>query len=220
MTILIITPLPKEHKALLAGFGDLHAQPMSLDKLATTHLPGLNLMLAIGGVSKAQFALQTMHLLHSMDHQPEVVICAGASGALHESLSIGDVVVGVQTVEHDYRNGFSQRRRPRFDGHPPTIDRLRAVEPLGFRVMFGAIASGDEDIIGQARRAEVRAETGAAAVAWEGAGGARACAFMDVPYVEIRGISDSASESAPTEFRANLSLAMGNLGKLIRAWLA
>jgi hypothetical protein len=63
MTILIITPLPKEHEALLAGFGDDPSQPMTLGRLATTHLPGLNLMLAIGGVSKAQFALQTMHLM-------------------------------------------------------------------------------------------------------------------------------------------------------------
>jgi adenosylhomocysteine nucleosidase len=88
---------------------------------------------------------------------------------------------------------------------------------LTFGILFASIASGDEDIIEAARRAELRTETEAAAVAWEGAGGARACRFHDVPYVEIRGISDSASESAPDEFRANLDLSMRNVAALVRA---
>jgi adenosylhomocysteine nucleosidase len=89
-----------------------------------------------------------------------------------------------------------------------------------FRMVFDAIASGDEDIIAADRRAALRAETGAAAVAWEGAGGARACAFLEIPWLEIRGITDSASEAAPGEFRANLALAMGNIAQMIRVWVS
>jgi len=218
MTILIITPLVKEHEALLATLPDSSSQQVTLGKLTALHLPGPDILLAIGGVGKAQFALQTTHLLDSMDAPPEVVICAGASGAVDEMLAIGDVVVGVETIEHDFTTRFNPKPRPRFEGHPPTIDALRALKGFDFRVAFGTIASGDEDIIAHARRAELHAQTGADAVAWEGAGGARACAFMGVPYVEIRGVSDSASESAPAEFRVNLQIAMGNIACLILAW--
>ena len=46
--------------------------------------------------------------------------------------------------------------------------------------------------------------TGALAVAWEGAGGARACHFSGIPFLEIRGITDSADSDAASDFRATL----------------
>ena len=58
----------------------------------------------------------------------------------------------------------------------------------------------------------------AVAVAWEGAGGARACAFSDVPFVEIRGITARADDRAPADFRANLNIAMANLAALLASW--
>jgi adenosylhomocysteine nucleosidase len=55
-------------------------------------------------------------------------------------------------------------------------------------------------------------------VAWEGAGGARACKFSQVPFVEIRGVTDKADHSAPSDFESNLALAMNNIAALIIAW--
>jgi adenosylhomocysteine nucleosidase len=55
-------------------------------------------------------------------------------------------------------------------------------------------------------------------VAWEGAGGARACAFSQVPFVEIRGITDTADHNAASSFETNLALAMGNIAQLLVAW--
>src|SRR6266478_4000180 len=43
-----------------------------------------------------------------------LVICAGAAGALVNGLSIGDVVVATETVEHDIRNKFGLPLLPRF----------------------------------------------------------------------------------------------------------
>ena len=53
------------------------------------------------------------------------------------------------------------------------------------------------------------------AVAWEGAGGARAAEFSGVPYLEIRGISDGADSDAATNFREYLPLAMKNIATVI-----
>lgn len=61
--------------------------------------------------------------------------------------------------------------------------------------------------------------TGALAVAWEGAGGARACHFSGIPFVEIRGITDRADSDAASDFEANLGSAMGNVARLITPWL-
>jgi hypothetical protein len=53
---------------------------------------------------------------------------------------------------------------------PVRMLRHAATHPLGFRVTFDIIASGDEDVVTAARAAEIRAQTGAVCVAWEGSG--------------------------------------------------
>jgi nucleoside phosphorylase len=40
------------------------------------------------------------------------VICAGAAGSLVPELSVGDVAVGTETVEHDYRLLFATAALP------------------------------------------------------------------------------------------------------------
>ena len=73
-------------------------------------------------------------------------------GALLDDLSVGDVVVGMRTVEHDYQNKFNERPLPNFAGAPTAIDSLKRVSssPNSFQVHFGTIASGDEDVIDSA----------------------------------------------------------------------
>ena len=56
--------------------------------------------------------------------------------------------------------------------------------------------------------------TGAIAVAWEGAGAARACEFSNVPFLEVRGMSDSANES-PEAFFGNIPTAMRNVAQIL-----
>ena len=84
-----------------------------------------------------------------------------------------------------------------------------------FGIHFGPIASGDEAIFESKRAREVHERTGALAVAWEGAGGARAARFSDVPYLEIRGISDKADQEAPEVWMENLPSAIHNVAVVI-----
>jgi adenosylhomocysteine nucleosidase len=173
-----------------------------------------------GGLGKVQFAVQTQHVL-DLGRDWDVVICAGVAGALVEGLAVGDVVVATETVEHDVRNRFGPPLLPRFSGAATIIQSLRDVKPPPntFSLRFGPIASGDEDVIAVERQKELRLSTGALAVAWEGAGGARACQFSGVPFVEIRGLTDSANSSAATDFAANLEAAMRNVATVIVRWL-
>ena len=82
-------------------------------------------------------------------------------------------------------------------------------------MLFGAIASGDEDIIEPARAREA---TGALCVAWEGAGAARAASFSGLHFLEVRAITDSADAAAAIDFHANLERSMPNLGHLLLKW--
>jgi len=180
----------------------------------------LGVTVANGGLGKVQFATQTQHLL---DVSPgwDLVICAGAAGSLVDELSTGDIVVATETIEHDIRSKFGEPLLPRFESAEEAVKELRnGPASILFRVHFGPIASGDEDVIDADRRREIRQMTGALAVAWEGAGGARACQFSGVPFIEIRGITDQADHRAASHFRENLNTAMRNAAAMITTWLA
>lgn len=192
----------------------------TVGQLAVMRVPELGLTVAPGGLGKVQFAIQTQHVLDA-SRTWDVVICAGAAGALVAGLAVGDVVVATETVEHDIHNHFGPPLLPRFSAAAPLIESLRGVRPPrnAFTVHFGPLASGDEDVVTVERQVALRQRTGALAVAWEGAGGARACQFSAVPFVEIRGVTDGANSSAAADFRVNLATAMRNVATVIVTWL-
>jgi nucleoside phosphorylase len=131
------------------------------------------------------------------------------------------VVVGTETVEHDFRSAFAIRPLPRFSGQASAIEALREVarEVAEFRVVFDVIASGDEDVVSAERATAIRDETGAVCVAWEGSGAARAAAFNGLGSIELRAITDAADEEAPQAFAAHLARAIGNLAILLTHFL-
>lgn len=189
-------------------------------RLPVFELPEIDLSLALGGTGKVQFAVQTQHLLDS-GVIPDLVICAGAAGSLVDYLGIGDVVVASETVEHDVHERFIRKPLPRFKADRSVVESLARVPPtsLQFPVHFGVVASGDEDVIDEVRKSSLHQKSGGIAVAWEGAGGARACHFSGIPYVEIRGITDAADSGAPADYKLNLYAAMGNIASFITAWI-
>ena len=221
MKILLVTPMQEEFDSFLQGClkRRFQAQISRVGRLAVARLPDLGITLARGGTGKVQFAVQTQHLL---DNSPDwdLVICAGAAGALVDDLAVGDVVVATTTVEHDFNNKFNERPLPRFDGAKAAVEDLRRVtlKSNSFRVHFGEVASGDEDVVEPERRKTLHQLTRALVVAWEGAGGARACQFNKVPFVEIRGVTDVADHRAPSDFKTNLACAMDNISSLITSW--
>lgn len=222
MRKLIVTPMREELDFLVQGCtkAGFHAESATVGRLPVVRLPSLGVTLAQGGLGKVQFAVQTQHLLDTRNDW-DLIICAGAAGALVEEVSVGDVVVATTTVEHDYNNKFNERALPKFDSDQVAIANLKSVSrsASAFSVHFGPIASGDEDVVEIERKRALRESTGALAVAWEGAGGARACAFSRIPFVEIRGVTDTADRNAASDFENNLGVAMSNLATLITSWI-
>ena len=220
--IIIITPLQEEYTNLhdsLSALG-LDSHPDKIGKLGVHHFPALNVTLARGGHGKTQFGIQTQYLL---DHaQFDLAICAGAAGALAPKVKVGDLIVATTTVEHDYNNKFVPRPKPRFKGDVESIKQLRALKKINadFKIHFGVMAGGDEDVIDAERGKELLKKHKALAVAWEGVGGARASAFNEIPYLELRGATDTADHNAPVVFYVNLKIVMKNIAFLLCRWLS
>ena len=222
MTVLVVTPIEQEFEAFtntLEKFGHIGTS-LSVGRLSTMTYDGGEIVLAQGGLGKAQFGVQTQHLIDNLDNI-SVVVCAGTCGRLDNSLSVGDVVVGTQTVEHDFNRALTLIKlpQPTFQGDAALIKALRVIADTGSlpcNLRFGGIASGDEGIASEKRIREVSEITGAIVVAWEGAGGARAAQLSGIPFLEIRGISDGAGENAFEEFWANIPMAVSNVAAVVR----
>ena len=218
-SVLVLTPLALEHAALATALtaGGAHVEA-DHNGVKVISLEGMNVDLAIGGHGKVQFALSTQLLVQKF--KPRLVICAGGAGRLDSRLNPLDVVAGELTIEHDFRLRFVDRPLPRFPGDTHTLDRLRHMNGWnGFNVHLGTLASGDEDVLDVERAAELRSLTGACAVAWEGAGGARAARLHGIPFIEIRAITDSADSDAPRAFTESVKFGMRNVAEVIRGIL-
>lgn len=221
MKNLIVIPTKFEIDCFLSGCNELGLSQNEsvLGKYKVIEFPQINTGLALGGLGKVQFGVQTQYLIHQ-ENSPDAVLCVGAAGALSEDIALGDIVIATETVEHDIKNKLGRPLIPRFRSNEIIVAEFRKIseKQRAFNLHFGAVASGDEDIMDNTRKEELRSRTGALAVAWEGAGGARACRVSDVPFVEVRGITDFANPGAGDDFFKNLEKVMKNLAEVVIEW--
>ncbi len=172
--------------------------------------PQPNIYMAVGGLGKVNMALKTQFWLSNLP-DIELMACVGCAGSLDSSLRVGDLVVASKTVEHDYKQVFFQKPPPEF----PIAKEWKMFLDLEKypHAHHVPIASGDEDVLSAERRREIAQQTGAKAVAWEGAGAARACGLSNIPFCEIRAITDDSSTDLKQDFTKNLNHAMLNLAQ-------
>src|ERR1700730_1335658 len=101
--LLIVCPLAREWPFLVSTFEAwLHVERLHDLKIEAAYIPDWRALVAPGGHGKTQFAIQAQYLIGRFS-SVELVICAGAAGSLAPGLSVGDVVVGMEAVEDDYR---------------------------------------------------------------------------------------------------------------------
>jgi len=219
--ILIAVPQANELQPLLTAFEHLgHSlEPVRVGIIECFAIPSLGIVATIGGHGKTQFAVQSQHLIDCGEFA--ALLCVGAAGSLMRDCKFGDVVVATSTIEHDYKIRFIQADLPNHQPHPGMLEDVRKVAKtygFPFRIHFGPIASGDEDIVDETRSGELRQATGALCVAWEGSGGARAAAFNRIGFLEIRCITDGADSDAAASFHANCAKVMPNVADVIVRW--
>lgn len=194
---LIFCPLKFELKALLKAL-DLKVQREG------EVYRGNHSIIALGAHGKVQYALKAYEALQKF--KPQNFICVGAAGGLTSGVKPLDVIAGTKTIEHDYNLKFIEKPLPEFSGDELLIEKLGSAKK-------GIIASGDEDIMTPERALEIHNLTGALAVAWEGAGGARAARMNNVSFLELRVITDMCGSAAASDFEANMDAGMALVAK-------
>ena len=140
------------------------------------------------------------------------VINTGVAGALDDSLDIGDFVISVDAVQHDFDVspiGFKKGEIP-YTGKvsfeaDPTMIRLaeRAFEASAPDIHFveGRVCSGDQFISTTEQKERIIDEFDGTCCEMEGGAIAHVCYLNETPFVIIRAMSDKADGSAPEDYK-------------------
>ena len=157
------------------------------------------------GIGKVNAALCTQLLI--LNFKVSKIINTGIAGAVGEGLKIYDFVVSTEAVYHDFDVQFFGYKLGQVPGMPETfkadpslINAAKlAFEQTDFanklKLSQGRIASGDQFISGNEKKASIIANFHPQCVEMEGCAIAQTCFANNVPFVIIRCMSDTADDS-------------------------
>ena len=139
------------------------------------------------------------------------IINTGVAGSLDNQLDIGDIVVSVDAVQHDFTVeavGFAKGEIPYTGLYAFPADeamRAAAVEAVqeavpDAHVFEGRICSGDQFISEKEQKETIISNFGGLCCEMEGAAIAQACFLNETPFVVIRAISDKSDGSHNIEY--------------------
>ena len=185
-------------------------------------LDGRAVIVCKSGIGKVFAALITQHLIdrYRISH----TLFTGVAGAVADALEPGDIVLGVNLLQHDMNAsalGFERGHIPftdyrHFPGDPALLEAARDCVLPDVRIQPGCIGTGDQFITDKSGLRELEIDC----VDMEGCAVAQVCAVNAVPCLIIRVISDKADGSAKIDFAANLPRFASRSLELIRFILA
>jgi len=196
-------------------------------------------ILAQCGIGKVNAAMAAQWVIDR--YAPELLLNCGSSGAIAPELRVGDMVIADRVVPHDVgvylARGFVTTgsalpgrgplywrtypadprlvRLARKAAEGATLTSSRSSRPA--RVWVGAIASGDQVIFTDERKRWLHKAFSALAVENEGAAVAQVATAHNLPWLVLRGISDTADAHAAFDYTRLVRYADEGCGWL--AWL-
>ena len=222
----IIAAMDVEMNSLRSYMKNTETEVISGIRFVRGSLEGKDVVTAVCGIGKVFAALcaQTM-ILH---YQPQCIINTGVAGTLTDALTIGSIAVSSAVVQHDMDtsalgdpvgliSGINKVELP--------ADRLLSgqlsacAKVMGVRTATGVIASGDQFVASQERKAFIVEHFKAIACEMEGAAIGQVCHVNKVPFCVLRAISDSADGSSHMDYPTFVQMAAEQSVNLLRRFM-
>ena len=194
----IIGAMDKEVDALRRQMTNTEEKQAGFSRFTAGTLWGEKVCLAQCGIGKVHAALCAQSMI--AEYAVSAILNIGVAGALRPSLGIGDAVVADSAVQHDVDTSPIGDPLGMVSGpnlvHFPCDSVLsallkRAAEEAGLRWESGAVATGDQFIVGTEKKNWLADFFVAAACDMEGGAIAQCCYEMNVPYAAVRATSDT-----------------------------
>ena len=205
-----------------------------MKEILTIEIYGLNfikgkinnkqVVLVEAGVGKVNAARTTQILIDKFDI--DAVINVGSAGAANDELNIGDIVIGKKLVQHDFDitafghpKGYISNAGQYFKSNDQLVEQMentiKELENSDFKILVGTIASGDIFCTDTKMKEKIRNKFEADAIEMEGAAIAQVCQLDNIPFIVIRGISDSPNGNNNITFEQYLQKASQRCANII-----
>ena len=187
-------------------------------------IQGKKCVLVQSGVGKVNAARTTQILIDK--YKVDKIINVGAAASINPMLNIGDILIGKYVVQHDfditafghskgYITGVGNNIRCDSDFLYKVEEKLEKEKVFNnneknkrsYNIKIGIVATGDVFCSEIDMRDEIRGAFNADAVDMECAAIGQVCYLDDVPFIVIRGISDTPDGNNASTFDKNLELA-------------
>ncbi|EGK8090533.1 5'-methylthioadenosine/adenosylhomocysteine nucleosidase [Campylobacter lari] len=164
------------------------------------------LIIAYSKIGKVNSTLSATIMIEKF--KAELLLFTGVAGAFNPSLEIGDLIYATKLAQYDLditAFGHPLGYVPGNEIFIKTDDKLNnlAIEvakELGVKLQSGIIATGDEFICDENKKAKIREIFNADACEMEGASVALVCDALKIPCLILRSMSDKAGEKAEFDF--------------------
>ena len=222
----IICAMPLEMEGLRARMTDITVQTVSGIEFVSGRIGTSPVVTAVCGVGKVFAALcaQTMILTYA----PARIVNTGVAGSLSSELTIGQIAIACDVVQHDMDTSPIGDPVGLLSGiniiHIPAEASLceelaDAATACELTVKTGTVATGDQFISTTAQKTFIRDTFGAIACEMEGGAIGHVCYVNRTPFAVLRAISDGGDESAQMDYPTFARMAAANSVRVLVQYL-
>ena len=222
----IIRAMSLEMEGLRERMTDMTSETVSGIEFVRGRIGGAAVVTAVCGVGKVFAALcaQTMILRYA----PARLINTGVAGSLSPDLTIGQIAIARDVVQHDMDTSpigdpvglLSGINIVHIPADPTLCEALaEAASSCGMKVQSGTVATGDQFISTTEQKMRIRDTFGAIACEMEGGAVGHVCYVNHVPFAVLRAISDGGDEAAQMDYPTFARMAAANSVRVLVTYL-
>ncbi len=177
------------------------------------HYKDIELVLSRCGIGKVNATICTQMLIDR--YTLNAMIFSGVAGGLLPNMRTGDLVIASHLIQYDVdltafgrRPGELPDKGRMVESDPALVQKAADAFDLAFdrddaepNLMLGTVVSGDRFVQDPETLRWLQREFAALATEMEGAAVGYTCDLNRMPFVVIRGLSDTAGSDAATDFR-------------------
>jgi adenosylhomocysteine/aminodeoxyfutalosine nucleosidase len=206
MKIAIMGAMPEEIEPILKRVGKYKTTEYAQNKYYECSYGGHELVIAYSKIGKVFSTLTSATLIEKFGAQ--LLLFSGVAGGINPELKIGDLIVATALCQHDLditAFGHPYGYVPEGAQFVDSDRHLRAIaaevaHEMGIKLKEGIIATGDQFVASQERKEWIEKTFKADALEMEGTSVAVVCDALNVPFLILRAISDSADMDAGFDF--------------------
>ena len=214
MRVGIICAGDREVAPFLPVISECKTTEKAMLKFYEGTISNVEVVVLFSGVCKVNAAIATQILIDT--YHVNTIINAGVAGGMNEELEIFDTVISTEVAYHDVAPNILTEFHPWLETVFFKADQgllsmaKKAVGKLeqNYKVFWGRMVTGEAFIADEGRQ-KINEQFEPLTVDMETASIAHVCYVNNIPFISVRSITDTASQSGTGHFEENCEKAAG-----------